>query len=249
VAAVASEVEIVEKLVRTYSLQRRTMYRSAVAHLDVAAGYRVQEAFFDAYFSGPVACYKVATMGSDDRGCGRLPQQNVLPSGSSLELASFYNVHVEPELFFAMDRDVGPAATADEILSSSRILPGFDLPDCRYLDGFDPTDQVSMLVDNSFASFVIVGAVSVPAASIDLPSTACVLSHNGEEIGSGTGATVRGNPVSAVEWLSSELAARGEILRAGVIVASGTLLYPPAAVVGQYTADFAGIGSVALEFT
>jgi len=55
--------------------------------------------------------------------------------------------------------------------------------------------------------------------------------------------------VSAVEWLSSELAARGDILRAGVMVASGTLLYPPAAQVGQYTADFTGIGSVTLKFT
>jgi len=246
---VTSEVEIVDELVRTYSQQRRTMYRSAVAHLDATAGYRVQEAFYNAYFSGPVACYKIATMGSDDRGCGRLPQQHVLPSGSSLDLASFYTVHVEPELFFVMDRDISPGASADEILSSSHIQPGFDLPDCRYVDGGDPMDHVSMVVDNSFASFVVVGADSVPAASIDLPSTACELSLDGEVIGAGTGAAVRGNPVSAVEWLSSELAARGDILRAGVMVASGTLLSPPAAQTGEYTADFTGIGSVTLEFT
>ena len=49
------------------------------------------------------------------------------------------------------------------------------------------------------------------------------LKQNGAQLANGVGRNALGHPANAVAWLASKLAARGQVLRAGQLVMTGTL--------------------------
>jgi 2-keto-4-pentenoate hydratase len=76
------------------------------------------------------------------------------------------------------------------------------------------------------------------------------LTVGGEVVSSGTGAACLGHPLNAVVWLANAVAARGEPLRAGELVLSGSLgpLVPVQPGL-TYDAQISGLGSVRASFT
>ena len=52
------------------------------------------------------------------------------------------------------------------------------------------------------------------------------MSINGEQRGEGLGSDVMGHPLEALVWLANDLAGRGEHLRAGEIVITGSIVPP-----------------------
>lgn len=59
------------------------------------------------------------------------------------------------------------------------------------------------------------------------------------------GAAVMGHPAASVAWLANQLAAEGEVLKAGQLVFSGGVTAPvPVLAGGSVTFQFGGLGSI-----
>ncbi len=76
------------------------------------------------------------------------------------------------------------------------------------------------------------------------------LAADGEVLSAGTGAACLGHPLNAVVWLANVVAERGDPLRAGEVVLSGSLgpLVPVRPGL-TYEATISGLGSVRASFS
>ncbi|MCK5892583.1 hypothetical protein [Aeromicrobium sp.] len=226
--------------------------------LELADAYAVQRRVFGELHGSSPAGYKVslvapehrAAFGASEPTCGRLGESQLVPSGRTIAMSSLFHPLVEPELVFRVRRDLSPNASADEVRESCDVMAGMEIPDSRWR-GWSPVPGQTvgdLVADASFAGRVVHAEVGVPAASLDLSAVVGELRHDGVVIGTGRGDAVMGDPVLAVAWLSGMVARGGEILRAGVLVASGTFFYPPSAEPGTYTASYTGIGHASVTF-
>jgi 2-oxo-3-hexenedioate decarboxylase len=67
----------------------------------------------------------------------------------------------------------------------------------------------------------------------------------GEVVMTAGGAAVMGHPATSVAWLANQLAADGEVLKAGQLVFSGGVTAPvPVEAGGSVTFQFGGLGSI-----
>ena len=98
--------------------------------------------------------------------------------------------------------------------------------------------------------FVTGGSPRLLTAVDDLRACEMTVVLDGEVVSSGTGAACLGHPLNAVVWLANAVAERGEPLRAGELVLSGSLgpLVPVRPGL-TYDAHISGLGSVRATFT
>ena len=75
----------------------------------------------------------------------------------------------------------------------------------------------------------------------------CLL--HGAEASRGTGERGLGHPLAALAWLANELSRRGDGLKAGEIVTTGTMAKPVGIAPGDtVTCDFGTMGTVSVRF-
>ncbi len=87
-------------------------------------------------------------------------------------------------------------------------------------------------------------------ATRDLSTIRVTASVNGTETNNGTGAAVLGNPLNAILWLHNSLSDRGQHLKAGDWISTGTCLGVIAPVAGsQVDVDFSGCGSITYQIS
>ena len=83
-------------------------------------------------------------------------------------------------------------------------------------------DARSLVADNSWNAGVILGRPVHDAP--ELADVFGVIHANGAEIGSGYGREALGHPFNSVAWLANNLRGRGQHLRAGDFVMTGSLI-------------------------
>ncbi|MFV2088968.1 2-keto-4-pentenoate hydratase, partial [Micromonospora sp. LOL_021] len=142
----------------------------------------------------------------------------------------------------------GPATVVDVLRATDFLLPAVEIVDSR-ITGWD-ISIVDTVADNASSGLFVLGDRPVPPAAVDLRGCGMVLESAGVPVSVGAGAACLGNPVHAVAWLASTMAAAGDPLRAGDIVLSGALgpmvpVMPGAA----YEARIAGLGAVRTRFS
>jgi 2-oxo-hept-3-ene-1,7-dioate hydratase len=195
-----------------------------------------------------------AALRTDEPAIGRLLTADVLPSGSTVALDSMFSPVLEAELVFRVREDLPRAATLDQISERCEVAAGLECPDSRYADWFGGEYPVlglaDVIADNCLTGLVVVGSTWLPVAEVDLPTVRAALLVDDEEVASGTGAAVLGNPLRSPVWLSAHLAASGETLTAGTLISAGTLTPPVVARPGSVRAAFdAGLGEASVRFT
>ena len=148
-------------------------------------------------------------------------------SGATISAAGFRHVGIECEIAVELARDL-PATRAPfsaEAVAEAvdSVMAAIELVDDRYAD-WRQTDTPTLIADDFFAAGCVLGA---PLAVTDAPELAGVVGVtriNDVEFGRGVGADVLSHPFAALAWLANSLAARGESLRAGEIVLTGSLV-------------------------
>lgn len=227
-----------------YEVQRAVVARRARRLGSEPVGYKVA-------LTSPAT---QAALHTDEPATGRLLAADVLPTGSTVDLGSMFSPVLEAELVFRVREDLPPNASPEQIARRCDIAAGLECPDSRYSDWFGGEYPVlalgDVIADNCLTGLVVVGSTWLPVAGLKLPSIGATLLVDDEEVASGTGTEVLGDPLRSMAWLSARLAASGEALTAGTVVSAGTLTPPVAARRGTVRGVFgAGLGEAVVRFT
>ena len=191
---------------------------------------------------------------TDHPAYGQLLASDVEVNGANISLSQHFAPLLETELIFKIVEDISETASLDEIARKSKVAAGIECPESRFLKWFGGSFPAlslrHVIADNCLAGFIVVGDRWTKASEINLANLSCDLFVNSTLVVSGSGAEVLGNPLKAVEWLNNELWAKGEGLKAGNLISSGTFTAPKIASVGKVVAKFGGeVGKVGFTFT
>jgi 2-keto-4-pentenoate hydratase len=148
-------------------------------------------------------------------------------SGATVSAADFCHVGIECEIAVKLSRDLPAQATpyrAEDVAGAvESVMAAIELVDDRYAD-WRKTDTPTLIADDFFAAGCVLGEPLSPADAPDLAEVVGVTTINDIEVGRGRGADVLGHPFAALAWLANNLLAQGEMLRAGEIVLTGSLV-------------------------
>jgi 2-keto-4-pentenoate hydratase len=158
---------------------------------------------------------------------------------------------VEAEVAFVLGADLPEHhVTAAELLRAiDFVLPAIEVVDSRIAQW--DISIFDTVADNASSGLFVTGGSPRSLRDIDdLRASEMALTVDGEVVSAGTGAACLGHPLNAVVWLANVVAERGEPLRAGEVVLSGSLGPLVPVVPGTtYDAHIGGLGSVRAAFT
>ncbi len=185
--------------------------------------------------------------------CAPLPRAGLLSSGSVLSGPAWQLRGVEVEVAVRLGRDLMPDTAAPDIASVlaavDAVLPVIEVVETR-LAQWRESDPLAQLADLQSHGALIIGAPSnMRPAQLDLRTVVAYLAFDGQPVASTRG----GNPAAdlwrLLGWLAWHCMQRGQPLRAGQIITTGSctgMLFAPER--ARVHADLAGIGHVDLQF-
>lgn len=188
---------------------------------------------------------------------GRILQERVFAPGASISLDGNLMLVAEVEFAFRMGRDLPPRATPytmTEVLDTVASLhPAIEIPDSRYRD-FVHAGESQLIADNACAhQFMLGEATGADWRSLDLAryEVRVVVRKDGQDdVRTGIGSNVLGDPRIAMTWIANELSALGVTLKAGQAITTGTCLTPIVVAPGdEVHADYGVLGTISVRFT
>ncbi|MGY1936709.1 2-keto-4-pentenoate hydratase [Nocardia gipuzkoensis] len=189
-------------------------------------------------------------MGVDEPDYGHLLAEMEVYEDVPVEAGRYLFPRVEVEVCFVLGADLpGAECTEADVLDATvAFAPAIELIDSRIKDWhIGLADTIS---DNASSAGFVLGAQRVAPKDIDVKAIDAVLTRNGEVVAEGRSDAVLGDPVIAVAWLARKVASFGVRLKAGDIVLPGSCTRAIDARPGDaFHAEFAGLGSVRLQFT
>jgi 2-keto-4-pentenoate hydratase len=151
-------------------------------------------------------------------------REHVLASGATFPLPAGL-MGIECEFGFVMGRDF-PAAneTADIAAARSAVAEcfvGLELVGRRVAPDV-PLSETTVIADFSLDVAVVRGVPIPDWERHDLAALSVCAVVDGATLASGTGAAVLGHPLNSLLWLTAALSKRGQRLRQGEIILTGT---------------------------
>lgn len=151
-------------------------------------------------------------------------REHVLASGTTFSLPAGL-LGVECEFGFVMGRDFPAADETAEIAGARSAIAecfvGLELVGRRVAPDV-PLNEVTAIADFSLDVAVVRGAPIPDWERYDLAALPVCAAVDGTTFASGTGAMVLGHPLNSLLWLATALSKRGERLRRGEIILTGT---------------------------
>ncbi|MEM7190963.1 MAG: hypothetical protein AAF439_15235, partial [Pseudomonadota bacterium] len=182
---------------------------------------------------GPIAGRKIALaskamqemVGLDTPIAGAIFANDVFDSPAEVPLERFVRLGLEYELAFEMSRDIAPGDgpfSADNVLELvAAVRPAFELIDDRAADYADLC-PMTLAADNAWCGGIVLGPAIDDWQSLDLGDLPSVLHQDGQPPEDGnTGAA---DPIGSLIWVLSHFAERGETIRKGEHIITGSVL-------------------------
>ena len=207
----------------------------------VAEAYAVQAAFQDALSGeyGAPAGYKIAyttaalqqASGISEPVSGVILANNVRQSPAVLDSANFLQPGIECEVAARLGADL-PARAApydrDGVSEAvDAVMVAFEVVDNRRTQGQDTQTQLlTTISSNILNAGVVLGEPVADWRGIPLAGCRGYMTINGQLAGEGMGSDVMGHPLEPLAWLANDLAARGQELKAGMIIITGSIVPP-----------------------
>ncbi|TFH67441.1 4-oxalocrotonate decarboxylase [Gammaproteobacteria bacterium LSUCC0057] len=202
------------ELVDAYAIQEQVVGRFA-ANGDPVKGYKI----------GLTSKVMQEMAGTDEPDYSAMPASFFFDESSPITRAQFNRPMVEIELAFVIGRplDGAHATVADVIQAIDYVVPAIELVDFRVALG--PGMQViDSIADMAAVGGVVLGGRPRKIHELDLRAVNGSLLINGEQRESGCSSAVLGNPLTAVRWLASKMAAMGHHFAPGDVILSGSFL-------------------------
>ena len=170
-------------------------------------------------------------------------------SGARVHRADFGRLGLEFEIAVRIKSDV-PASAASHTAATiaphiESVCAAIELVDDRAAD-YGDLDVRSLVADNSWNGGIVLS--NFITAWPDLEAALGKAFRDGAPIGEGHGRDILGHPFNSVAWLATHLAGRGEGLKAGQVVMTGSVMktiFPTED--APYRFDLAGIGAVEVQ--
>lgn len=183
---------------------------------------------------------------------GRLAAQDLHRTADKIATNAGHLRIVEAEILFQMRCDLIPGnmpfAEVDVVDSIAGAFAGIEICDSRFSNG-DELTLAHLVADDSNADRVIIGEAIDGWRSAHLEDLPVTLTLRGRPAIIRSTASVLGHPVRSVTWLANWLAVRGEILREGQFIASGSCTgFIEASPNDLVVARFGGRAQVSAEF-
>jgi 2-keto-4-pentenoate hydratase len=146
-------------------------------------------------------------------------------SGATIRRAAFGRLGLEFEIAVRIKSDVPPSASPHTARTIEPHIGGvcaaIELVDDRAAD-YTHLDVLALVADNSWNGGIVLS--ELVSKWPDLESVLGKATRDGAAIGEGHGRDILGHPFNSVAWLAAHLAARGEGLKAGQIVMTGSVM-------------------------
>lgn len=223
-------------------------------------GYAIQRAFTDIWSddvkgwkAGATSPQSQELFSTDEPFYGPIFGNDLLTGPAKLSSDPFHIYGVEAEVAFVLGRDLPPSTATlsqDEMadaVASAHIAMEFVSPRLDKPGGYGVSQ---LIADGAGNGAVILGPEIANWRNVDLSKVAARMVINGEEISSGTGAEVLGNPINALIWFVARAGGHGHTLKKGDVVITGTLTGLKMAAPGaEAVADFGDLGEVKLNLS
>jgi 2-keto-4-pentenoate hydratase len=179
-------------------------------------------------------------------------REDMLGSGASFRIPAGL-LGVECEFGFVLARDF---PVSDDPLDVARLRSA--IGECfvglevvgRRVTGDVPLNEATAIADYSLDVAVVRGAPIPNWQGLDIAALPVRAVVDGATFARGTGAMVLGHPLNALLWLATALRRRGERLRAGEIVFTGTCTGITKVAAGQvFQGQFADYPAVEIRLT
>lgn len=159
---------------------------------------------------------------------------------------------VEAEVVFELGSDLpaghAPYSEQRVTASVSHVFAGIELCDTRFEESLD-LPLPCVVADNSNAHLIVVGDALSEQDVASLGDLSVTLQRRGKPDIKGSTQNVLGNPLRALTWLANWLARRGEGLKRGQLVSSGSCTGMAQVAVEDFVAaTFGGAAQVSVEF-
>ena len=185
---------------------------------------------------------------------GRMLKETTQESPATLTKGSLFAPGVEVELAFQLSKDLpaGDPYSREQIIDAvDRLYPAVEVVDSRYTSGLK-AGIPQIIADNGAHGALILGSAVEHWESVDRLNSAVTLEVNGKNLSSGISSNATGgDPLDSVIWLANDRARRGNGLKAGDLISTGSccteLGWPKPG--DQVRAEFSGIGSVEVQFS
>jgi 2-keto-4-pentenoate hydratase len=185
---------------------------------------------------------------------GRLSQHGVYASPAHLPASLFINYRCsECEFAFGLGADLPPRAapyTEAEVAEAvEALMPALEIGDTVFEDWYGASNYLGSTMDNGGAAAFVYGLPLTDWRGVDLPNAKIDLYLNGAYIKSGYGGAAMGHPLTSLTWMANWLRGRGQGLRAGQVVSTGTCTGHFFAAPGdQLDVDYGPLGSVRVVY-
>lgn len=200
-----------------YLVQEAVHRRLAAEGLETVAGWKI----------GCTTATMQDYLGIGQPCAGRVPPAGLFASGAILEPGSFVRVGIECEIAALMGAGLPPRDSPYDVTDVARAVGSYavaiEVVDDRYED-WREMGAPALVADDFFAAGCVLGEWVGADRCPNLAKAVGRTLVNGQERGRGIGADVMGHPVRALTWLANLLAERGQGLRAGDFVLTGSLV-------------------------
>lgn len=177
-----------------------------------------------------------------------VPDAFILRGPQVLRRSDFHTlIGVEVELVLELARPLPAGADEAEAAAAiSAVHAAIEIFDVR-AEAWNTLPRTFLLADHQMHGRLLLGRGIEGGWQSSMADSEVVLRVDGEAVMRRRGGHALGTPVAILPWLARHVAARGGLLQAGDLIASGTWTGLYEARPGQHIeAAFAGIGEVAL---
>jgi 2-keto-4-pentenoate hydratase len=226
-------------LAQAYQAQDRYVALLRQASGDAVVGYKI----------GLTSQVMQQMCGLDTPIHGRILASTAHRSGVGVRPGDFGRLGMEFEIAVKIGRDVTsvPATAQDMAPFVEAVGPAIELIDDRAAD-YASLDAPSLVADNSWNAGVVLGPWTVPPA--DLAERGGRVLIDGVQADRGRVGDALDHPFEPVRWLAAQLAQSGTVLRAGMIVMTGSIVktrFPDRTGHWRYEVDGLGEVEVAID--